>query len=86
MLAACLLALVPLEGFGFVDPCDDGCVEAGEDFTDLGRPGAEELTAHVDQVDAPVSKVMVEVGFQAYRIVAKDHRVHVVPEGYGGIT
>jgi hypothetical protein len=35
LLAACLLALPPFEGFGFVYPGDVGGVEAGEDVADL---------------------------------------------------
>jgi hypothetical protein len=42
-----LLALAPFQGFGFVDPFDDGGVEAGEDVADFGGAGAEELAAQV---------------------------------------
>jgi Domain of unknown function (DUF397) len=33
------LALPPFQGFRFVDPFDDGGVQAGEDVADLGGPG-----------------------------------------------
>lgn len=49
VLAPGLLALPPFEGFGLVDPFDDGGVQAGEDVADFGGAGAEELAAHVDQ-------------------------------------
>lgn len=54
LLAACLLALPPFEGFGFVDPGDDGGVEAREDVADLGWAGAEEFPARVDEVELAV--------------------------------
>src|ERR1700683_3924231 len=57
VLAACLLALAPFEGFGFVDPFDDGGVQAREDGADFGGAGAEEFAAQVDQVEAPVGEL-----------------------------
>lgn len=45
-----LVGFGALEGFGFVDPFDNGGVQAGEDVADFGGPGAEELASHVDQV------------------------------------
>ena len=85
-VAAGLLALSPFEGFGFVDPFDDGGVQAGDDVADFGGAGAEELPAQVDQVEAPVGELVVQVGLQAYRVVAEDHGVHVIAERDGGIT
>ena len=86
MVAAGLLALSPFEGFGFVDPFDDGGVQAGEDVADFGGAGAEELAAQVDQVEPPVGELVVQVGFQADGVVAEDHGVHVVAERHGGIA
>lgn len=86
MVAACLLALSPFEGFGFVDPFDDGGVQAGEDVADFGGAGAEELAAQVDQVEPPTGELVVQVGFQADCVVAEDHGVDVVAERHEGIA
>ena len=48
--------------------------------------GAEELAAHVDQVDPAVGELVVQVGFQADGVVAEDHGVDVVVERHGGVA
>jgi hypothetical protein len=86
LLAAGLLALPPFQGFGFVDPSDDGGVQADEDVADFGGVGAEEFAAHVDQVEPAVRELVVQVVLQSDGVVAEDHGVHVVVERHGGIA
>jgi hypothetical protein len=86
LLAACLLALPPFGGFGFVGPSDDGGVRGEEDVADLGRPGAEEFPAHVEEVEPSVGQLPVQAVFQAGRVIAEDHGVQVVVERSGGIA
>ena len=78
--------MAPFQGFGFVHPFDDGCVQAGEDVADFGGAGAEEFAAHVDQVEPPVRELVVQVVLQPHGVVAEDHGVHVVVERHGGIA
>ena len=86
-LAAGGLALAVFEGFWFVDPVDDGGVQAGEEgIADFGGGDAEELAAGVDQVDAAAGERVVQAGLQADGVVAEDHRVHVVVERHRGVA
>jgi hypothetical protein len=78
--------LAPLEGFGFVDPTDDGCIKAGDDVADIGRGNVEELAAHIYQVDPPAGELVVKASFQTHRVITEDHHVDVVAERDGSVA
>lgn len=54
---------------------------SSQDGSYLGGCCAEELAAQVDEVDSAVREFVVQAGFEADRVVAKDHGVHVIVEG-----
>nr|WP_240157374.1 hypothetical protein [Pseudonocardia broussonetiae] len=59
---------------------------AGEEVTDLGGGGAEELAVLVDLVQAALGEVGVQASFEADGVVAEDEGVDVEAERDGGVA
>ena len=86
LLAACLLALPPFEGFGFVDPFDDGGVQAGEDVADFGGRARKNSWRMLTRLSRRSASWCCRWVSQADGVVAEYHGVHVVAERDGRIA